>query len=108
VSVSKVGGIFVYKRKASRLVDKSTFRIRGTAMKKPLTDEQQAQAQTLVETLRPRLESALQQLAELLVAHHDAPFGQPEFQLRDLLHRLGADALQTALAEKKTAITAPV
>jgi len=76
-------------------------------MKQPLTAQQQLQAQQLVARLRPRLEATLQQLAELLVANHDAPFGQPEFDLRDLLHRLGADALQAALAEKKTATTAP-
>lgn len=76
-------------------------------MKHPLTAQQLIQAQQLVASLRPRLEATLQHLAELLVANHDAPFGQPEFDLRDLLHRLGAEALQAALAEKKTATTAP-
>lgn len=71
-------------------------------MKTPLTAEQQAQAQQLVETLRPRIESFLSQMAEMLVANQDTPFGQPEFDLRDLLHRLGADALQACLTEKKT------
>jgi hypothetical protein len=34
-------------------------------------------------------------------------FGATEFQLRDLVHRLGAKALETALGQKKTATTAP-
>ena len=70
-------------------------------MKQPLSEEQQGQARQLVEALRPRAEDFLVQMAELLVANSDAPFGQPEFDLRELLHRFGADALQAALAEKK-------
>lgn len=75
-------------------------------MKQPLSEEQQAQARQLVETLRPRVETFVEQLAEVLVANQDAPFGQPEFDLRTLLHRFGADALQTSLAKKKTATQA--
>jgi DNA-directed RNA polymerase specialized sigma54-like protein len=72
-------------------------------MKKPLSDEEQAQARQLVESLRPRAEAFLEQMAQLLVANQGAPFGQGEFDLRDLLHRFGADALEASLAEKKTA-----
>ena len=67
-------------------------------MKKPLA--RRGLARQLVEALRPRAEDFLAQLAELLVANQGAPFGQPEFDLRELLHRFGADALQAALAEK--------
>ncbi len=70
-----------------------------------LTPDQQAQADRLAETLRPRVEQLARDLAEHLVANQDAPFGQPEFDLRDLLHRAGADALQLALGQKKTATT---
>lgn len=76
-------------------------------MKKALTAEQQARAQELVEALRPRLEAFAQEMAQQLVANEDAPFGQPEFELRDMLHRLGADALQASLLGKKTATQAP-
>jgi hypothetical protein len=72
-------------------------------MKKQLTEAQQAQAEQLVEALRPSVEALLQQMAQRLVANQDKPFGQPEFDLRDMLHRFGAEALQAALAEKKTA-----
>lgn len=73
-----------------------------------LTAEQQAQAAELVEVLRPRMEQLLLGMAQRMVAHQDAPFGQPEFDLRDLLHQAGADALATCLREKKTATSAPV
>lgn len=73
----------------------------------PLSAEQQAQAQELADQLRPRLERLLQQMAQQLVANSDAPFGQPEFDLRDLLHQAGADALQACCAQKKTATTGP-
>jgi len=69
-------------------------------MKKQLSQAEQAQAQQLVDSLRPRVEALLQEMAQHLVANQDQPFGQPEFDLRDLLHRFGADALQAALAEK--------
>jgi hypothetical protein len=72
-------------------------------MKKPLDEQQQAKARRLVEALRPRLEGLLLDMAEHLVANEDKPFGQPEFDLRGLLHRFGAEALQASLAEKKTA-----
>lgn len=75
-------------------------------MKKQLNEEQQAQARQLVEQLRPRAEGFLEEMAEMLVANSGAPFGQPEFDLRDLLHRFGADALQASLAGKKTATRA--
>jgi hypothetical protein len=72
-------------------------------MKKPLDEQQQAKARRLVEALRPRLEGLLLDMAEHLVANEDKPFGQPEFDLRDMLHRFGAEALQASLAGKKTA-----
>ena len=74
----------------------------------PLSEQQQAAVQRLVEVLRPRAEELLQHVAHLLVANpgHNS-FGATEFQLRDLLHDAGADFLQDALAQKKTATRAP-
>jgi hypothetical protein len=69
----------------------------------PLSEEQQAEVQRLVEVLRPRSEELLRQVAHLLVANPGArSFGATEFQLRDLLHSAGADLLETSLAQKKT------
>ena len=73
-----------------------------------LTPEQEQQAQVLATRIRQAVESDLLQLARLLVSkpEHEV-FGQTEFEVRDLVHHLGATALQTHLAEKKTATGAP-
>jgi hypothetical protein len=74
----------------------------------PLSEQQQADVQRLLEVLRPRSEELLQHVAHLLVANPGPrSFGSTEFQLRDLLHDAGADFLQEALAQKKTATRAP-
>ena len=70
----------------------------------PLSEQQQAEVERLLEVLRPRSEELLRQVAHLLVANPGAQsFGPTEFQLRDLLHSAGADLLETSLAQKKTA-----
>lgn len=76
-------------------------------MKSILSEEQRIEAQQLVEAMRPRAEVFLQEMAEHLVANQKTPFGQPEFDFRDLLHRFGADALEASLSEKKTATKTP-
>lgn len=69
-----------------------------------LSPEQEAQAQELLLVLKTLTEPDLLQIARTLVAPPDgSPFGQAEFDLRDLAHRLVAKALQLALAQKKTA-----
>jgi hypothetical protein len=72
-----------------------------------LTEQQQNDAERLVEALRPEAEALLQRVARLLAANPGAKaFGSTEFLLRDLLLSAGATFLQTALAEKKTATRA--
>jgi hypothetical protein len=74
-----------------------------------LTTEQEAQAQELATRISEAITADLLQMARLLVSKDTRhTFGQTELQLRDLLHRAGAKALEASLAEKKTAITAPV
>ena len=74
----------------------------------PLTPEQEQQAQALAARLRQAVDDDLVQLARLLVSKPEQEiFGPTEFEVRDLVHRLGATALQTHLAEKKTATGAP-
>jgi hypothetical protein len=72
----------------------------------PLTEQQQADADRLAEALRPRLDQLITEVSSLLAANADNPFGATEFLLRDLLLRAGADVLQAALREKKTAMKA--
>lgn len=74
----------------------------------PLRPEQEAQAQALVARLRPHVEEDLLALARLLVSKDDRElFGDTEFQVRDLVHRLGAKAFTTHLAGKKRGTKAP-
>jgi F420-0:gamma-glutamyl ligase len=72
-----------------------------------LTPEQELQARALAQRIRQAVEGDILQLARLLVSKPEEQiFGQTEFEVRDLVHRLGATALQTHLAGKKTATAA--
>ncbi len=73
-----------------------------------LTDAQEAEAQQLLRKLQDAAQPDLLALARLLVAKPEAEiFGATEFQVRDLVHRIGAKALELRLAEKKTATGVP-
>lgn len=68
----------------------------------PLTPDQHAEADRLYEALAAAAAADLRALAELLAGKADGDLlGATEFQVRDVVHRLGAKALQTALAERK-------
>ncbi len=73
-----------------------------------LSREQEQQAQVLAARIRAAVDDDILALARLLVSkpEHEV-FGETEFQARNLVHRLGATALQTHLAQKKTATAAP-
>lgn len=67
-----------------------------------LTVEQEAQALRLAELITQKMHSEALRIARLLVAKPDAElFGKTEFELRDRVHELGAQALETALSERK-------
>jgi hypothetical protein len=67
-----------------------------------LPQEQAQRAEQLLESLKAATEADLRAIAELLASKPDDQlFGQTEFQLRDLVHRLGAQALQTAAEQRK-------
>jgi len=67
-----------------------------------LTPEQELQAQALASRIREAVDSDIVQLARLLVSkpEHEI-FGQTEFEVRDIVHHLGAAAMQTHLGQKK-------
>jgi hypothetical protein len=63
-----------------------------------LTPEQQAEAQRLFQALQGPFLDEARRLAELLASKANARLlGRTEFEVRDALHRLGAQALQAAL-----------
>ena len=74
----------------------------------PLSPELEAQAQELVARLRPQAEEDLLALARLLVSKQDRElFGDTEFEVRNLVHRLGAKAYSAHLAGKKRGTKVP-
>ena len=73
----------------------------------PLTPEEEARAKQLAADLHEALSEELLAIARSLVANEQRPFGAAEFQLRDLLLKAGAKALEFSLAQKKTATRAP-
>lgn len=67
-----------------------------------LTTEQKAEAQRLFEALQGPFLNEARRLAELLASKADAQLlGKTEFEVRDAVHRLGAQALQAALDGRK-------
>jgi len=73
-----------------------------------LTVEQEAEAQQLLQRIQEESRDNLLALARLLVSKPESEiFGATEFQARDLVHRVAAEAFTAYLAEKKTAIAAP-
>jgi len=74
-----------------------------------LTPAQEAEADRLFTILKQTTEADLKALARLLASKADGDLlGATEFQVRDRVLRIGAQALETALAErKKGATTAP-
>jgi len=78
------------------------------SFQQPLSPELESKAQELLAKLRSQADDELLALARLLVSKEDRDlFGETEFEVRDIVHRLGAKAYTTHLAEKKTATQAP-
>ena len=77
------------------------------SIQQPLSPELEAKAQELLARLRPQTDEELLSLCRLLVSKQDHElFGETEFEVRDLVHRLGAKAYTAHLGGKKTATKA--
>lgn len=67
-----------------------------------LPEEQARQARELYESLRTAADADLKAIAELLATKPDNQlFGATEFELREMVHRVGAKALQAAAMQRK-------
>ncbi len=67
-----------------------------------LTPEQETEAQALFQRLKAAFEREALQLARLMASKEDRQLlGGTEFEVRDQVHRLGAQVLETALQERK-------
>lgn len=73
----------------------------------PLSPELEAQAQELAARIRSRADEDILALARLLVSKKDTDvFGDTEFQVRSIVHHLGAEAIEERL-KKNLAMKAP-
>lgn len=71
-----------------------------------LTPEQEAEAQRLADAIAVKTKEELLQITRLLVSKQDHElFGQTEFEVRDLVHKIGARAIETAVNERKKRAT---
>ena len=67
-----------------------------------LTPEQEAEAQVLFQRLKGAFEREALQLARLMASKEDRQvLGRTEFEVRDHVHRLGAQVLESVLQERK-------
>jgi predicted AlkP superfamily phosphohydrolase/phosphomutase len=74
----------------------------------PLTPEKQAEFEDLTQAIREAVDAEIGELAANLASSDDAHlFGQNEFTIRALAHRIAAKAVEQHLARKKTATKAP-
>ena len=75
-----------------------------------LTPEQRDEADRIKRRLLAAVEDEVQGIAELLASKPEGQLlGAAEFQVRDRVHRIGAQAVEAALAERKKGATrAPV
>ena len=72
----------------------------------PLSVEQEAEAQRLFELFQKPLLQEARRLARLFASKSTTHLlGKTEFELRDAVHQLGAQMLQTALDERKKGAT---
>ena len=67
-----------------------------------LPPEQAERAREIYEQLRQTHDEKLQELAALLASKPDSQLlGQIEFEVRDLVHQIGAEAIDTAARQRK-------
>jgi hypothetical protein len=72
----------------------------------PLSPEQEAEAQRLFQLFQQPLLQEARRLARLFASKQTSQLlGRTEFELRDAVHRLGAQLLQTTLGERKKGAT---
>ena len=107
--MAKVVGFFVHRKGGKRNGPKRTQELSEEGIMRStqeLTAEQEAEAQELATRITEAIAADVLRMARLLVCKDTRhTFGQTELQLRDLVHKAGAKALETSLAQKKTATT---
>ena len=73
----------------------------------PLPPEKRAEIDDLEQAIREAIDAEIHELAEGLATTDNAhPFGDNEFKIRAIAHRIAAKAVERHLAGKKTATKA--
>ena len=76
---------------------------------RPSSPDQQADIEQLTREIHEAVDTEIGELAANLVSTDDAHlFGDNEFKIRALAHKIAAKAVELHLAQKKTATRAPV
>jgi hypothetical protein len=79
-----------------------------TMPSQPLPPEKQAEVDDLARAIREAVDAEISELAAELATTDDAHlFGDYEFKIRALAHKIAAKALEQHLAKKKTDTKAP-
>ena len=74
----------------------------------PMPPEKEAEIKELAQSIREAIDTEISELAANLASTDDAHlFGQNEFKIRAIAHRIAAKAVERHLAGKKTATKAP-
>jgi hypothetical protein len=74
----------------------------------PMPPEKHAEIKDLAQAIREAVDAEIGELAEDLASTDDAHlFGQNEFKIRAIAHKIAAKAVERHLAGKKTATKAP-
>jgi hypothetical protein len=69
----------------------------------PLPPEKQAEVEDLARAIRDAIDAEISELAANLATTDDAHiFGDNEFKIRDIAHKIAAKAIEQRLAQKKT------
>jgi hypothetical protein len=67
-----------------------------------LTAEQEAEAQRLAALVGQKVQEEILQMYRLMVSKPDSQLlGQTEFDIRERVHKIGAQVIETALRERK-------
>jgi hypothetical protein len=71
-----------------------------------LTPEQEVHAQDLAQTLLKSVEGDLLRMTRLLASKpDDQVLGQTEFQIRDIVHQIGAKTIEAELEARQKKVT---
>jgi hypothetical protein len=80
----------------------SKRRVPKVPVRLELSADQEARAQELARLIAAKTQEEILRMTRLLVSKQDHElFGETEFQIRDIVHQIGAHALQAAANQRK-------